>query len=103
MIGPKIQRVRIEGVGTAAELGGPEPPFIVDETTGRRIYGSYASAASSFEHKAAKAAASAASSTSPSRPPTFRELAGECRKAASDRAAKAAARAAAAVASKPKP
>jgi hypothetical protein len=65
-IGPKIERVRIEGVGTAAELSGPEPPFIVDEVTGRRIYVSPTTAAM-IKGGGLAAADAAKSPTSPPR------------------------------------
>jgi hypothetical protein len=101
-IGPKIERVRVEGAGTAEELSGPEPPFIVDEVTGRRIYVSPTTAAR-IKGGGLAAADAAKSPTSPPRPPTFRELAEACREEARDKAAQAAARAAARAAAKPKP
>jgi hypothetical protein len=102
MIGPKIEHIRVEGPASTEELGGPEPEFVINSVTGMRIYVS----PSTFEAgmagmgEAAKAPASPDSSAGPPRMPTFAELADECRKAASDRAAQAAARAAA---GKPKP
>jgi hypothetical protein len=93
LIGPRIQRIRVEGVGTAAELGGPEPPFIIDELTGRRIYVSPATAAM-IKGGGLAASDAAKSPTSPPRPPTHGELVEACREEARDKAAQAAARAA---------
>jgi hypothetical protein len=67
-IGPRIERVRVAGAGTAEELSGPEPPFIIDELTGRRIYVS-PNTLGMFEAKKEEAA-SPDPSSSPPRLPT---------------------------------
>jgi hypothetical protein len=87
-IGPKLERIRVEGAGTAEELSGPEPPFVVDPTTGKRIYVSPASFGM-FEE-----AAKAPASPSPPTLPTFRELVATCREEERKHEAQAAARAA---------
>jgi hypothetical protein len=105
LIGPKIQRIRVEGAGTAEELSGPEPPFIVDEVTGRRIYVSPTTAAmiKGGGLAAADAAKSPTSPNPPPRAPTHAELVQACREEARNKAVQAAARAAAGAAAKPKP
>jgi hypothetical protein len=111
-IGPKIQRIRVEGAGTAEELSGPEPPFIVNETTGKRTYvspntlgmlrakkRSRKRARKKAKMEAAKASASPSAPSDPPRLPTHEEVMEATRKEWAEREAKAAALAAA----KPKP
>jgi hypothetical protein len=97
-IGPKLERIRVEGAASAGELGGPEPPCIIDELTGRRIYVSAATLgmrkAEKAEKDAAKAPASPNSPASPQRPLTHAELVASAKEEAQARAAQAAAKAA---------
>jgi hypothetical protein len=87
-IGPRLERIRVEGAASPGELSGTEPPFVIDELTGRRIYVSEASIA---RLKGLAAADAVKASASRVRLPTDEELA-ESPEEANARLARAAAK-----------